>query len=217
VPVLLWILVILLLLLLLLCLSRVGVTLHLEEQLTLTIRAGVLRFHLDPFAEKPPKEEKKPKKEKNQKKGTEAKKMPKPTLDDLKDAWETLWPVVKKTLARIGRGLRIDPLEVSVTLGGEDPASLAQLYGWLSSALWTAMPVLERTIDIPDPGIWLGVDFQKQKTEVRGRIGLSFRIGTLLRIALGAGIPALRWFLKFRKKHRETPPPAQKSEEKQAA
>ena len=53
-----------------------------------------------------------------------AKKIPKPKLEDLQDAARTLWPAAKKALRRTRRGIRVDPLRLSATLGGaEDPAA----------------------------------------------------------------------------------------------
>lgn len=210
----LWILGILFLLLALICVTRVGATVHLDQRITFTIRAGLLRIRLDPFGPKKPKKKKPPKKKQSAKEITAKdlkSRLPKPTREDILDAWHTLWPAVRKALSRTRRSIRIQPLELAVCLAGEDPADTAQLYGYLSAALWTVMPVLEKLLVIPDPRIQLGLDLDKQVTEVRGRIGLSFRIGDLLRIGLAAGIPALRWFLRFRKRHKNGQAAAEKA------
>lgn len=210
----LWILGILLLLLALVCITRVGVVVHLNQRITFTLRAGLLRIHLDPFGPKRPKREKPPEK-KRPKKEITAKdlksKLPRPNREDLLDAWHAIWPAARTALRSTRRGIRIHPLELTVCLAGEDPADTARLYGYLSAALWTVMPVLEELLVIPDPRIQLGLDFDKQATEVRGRIGLSFRIGDLLGISLSAGIPTLKWFLRFRKRHKNDQPAAQKA------
>ena len=39
--------------------------------------------------------------------------------------------------------------------------------------------------------------------KAEGTVGISIRIGTVLAVALGVGIPALRWFLRFRKKKKQ--------------
>ena len=82
-----------------------------------------------------------------------AKKIPKPKLEDLQDAARTLWPAAKKALRRTRRGIRVDPLRLSATLGGaEDPAAAAELYGGLHALVWTGMPALEKLVVIRDPG-----------------------------------------------------------------
>ena len=123
-----WILGILLLVLLLLCLTRVGVLIRFGEELSVSARFGFLKFQVLPEKKKPPKNEKKP--EETQKKQTQKqekpkKTFPKPTLSDIRDAWKALWPPLKKALRRTRRGVRIDPLDVSVILGGQaEPADV---------------------------------------------------------------------------------------------
>ena len=65
------------------------------------------------------------------------------------------------------------------------------------------MPQLERLMDIPDPRIHLDIDFTVPQTSAKGEAGISIRIGTLLLVGLGVGIPALRWFLRFRKRKKQ--------------
>ena len=77
------------------------------------------------------------------------------------------------------------------------------------------MPLLEQLLVIPEPSIHIGIDFDAPETSVEGEVGLSARIGTLLRVALTIGIPSLRWFLRWRKKAKQTPAP--QTAEKQAA
>ena len=181
----LWILGILAALLLLLCLTRVGVLVKFGEELTVTARLGFIRIQVLPANKKPPKHEKKPKEkqEQNPKSEKPKKAFPKPALSDIRDAVKALWPPLKKALYRTRRGVRIDPLDVSLVLGGQaEPADAARLYGELHGAVWTGMPVMERLLVIPRPHIHLDVDFAEEKTNVQGTIGLSARIGTLLRI-----------------------------------
>ena len=181
-----WILGILLLVLLLLCLTRVGVLIRFGEELTVSARFGFLKFQVLP--EKPKKA------------------FPKPTLSDIRDAWKALWPPLKKALRRTRQGVRIDPLDVSVILGGQaEPADAAQLYGELHGAVWTGMPVLEQLLVIPRPHIHLDVDFTAEETKILGSVGFSARIGTLLRIGMTVAIPGLRWLLAYMKKKKQAP------------
>jgi len=204
----LWILGILAALILLLCLTRVGVLAKVEgEQVRLDAKVGLIRFNILPGKEKKKKEKKeKPKAGKKEAAGSKKEKsaLPKFTLADIKDVVKTLWPPLKRALNRTRRGIRIQPLQLGVTLGGsDDPAAAAELYGYLHAGMWTAMPGLEQLLVIPDPYLHLGIDFNAQKTALKGTVGLSVRIGTLLAVAFGVGFPALKWFLRFRKKNKQ--------------
>lgn len=188
-------------LLTLLCLTRVGVVLRWEDSLFVTVRLGLFRIQILP--EKKKKQAKKePEKPKTTAKAKSHEPLPKPGLADIRDAVKTLWPPLKRALDRTRRGIRIDPLDVSVILGGaSEPADTAALYGELHGAVWCGMPVLEKLLDIPRPHTHLDVDFTEEKTAVRGTVGVTARGGTLLRIGWTMAVPALKWLLAYRKKH----------------
>ena len=204
---LLWILGVLAALLLLLCLTRVGAQIVLKDgSATVDVRVSVFRIRVYPKKETAETE----KKEKKQKEKESKKAVSKPSLADIKDAAKTLWPPLKKAVGRVRRGIRIDPLNLSLTLGGqEEPDKTAELYGYLHTGMWTVMPVLEAGLDIPDPHLHIGIDFTSAQTAAEGELGLTARIGTLLAAGLTVGIPALRWFLKYRKKMKQQTPTKQ--------
>ena len=202
-----WILGGLAVLIVLLCLTRVGALVVLKDgSATVDVKISVLRIRVYPKKENPEKE----KKEKKNPEGKEKKSFPKPALEEIKDAVSTLWPPLKKAIGRIRRGIRISPMDVSLTLGGlDDPAKTSELYGYLHSGMWSVMPVLEEGLDIPDPHIHIGIDFNTEKTAVEGKLGITARIGTLLTAGVCVGVPALRWFLKYRKKMKKQTPATQ--------
>ena len=93
------------------------------------------------------------------------------------------------------------PLRVSVTLGGgTDPAAAAELYGGLCALVWTGMPALEALVEVPDPQIHIGIDFDAPATDWEGGLGVSLRMGTLIAIGLRLGIPVLKWLQTYFKK-----------------
>ena len=176
------------------------------------LTAGPFRIHLAPSSgkKKKPEETEKPGKPKKETKdlGETAKKIPRPTGEDLKDALETLWPASKKALGRTRRSIRIKPLRLAVTLGGaEDPAAAAELYGGLNALMWTGMPALERLVDIPDPSIHLGMDFDAPETRAEGELGLSIRLGTLIAVGAQLALPAIGWLRRYLKRHRRQDAP----------
>ena len=204
----LWILGILLLLILVLLLLRVGVRLQFGEELRVTAIAGPIRLQLVPEPEK--KKPDKPKKEKAPKK--KKKKMPEDgekkkslgrTFRDIRSALPALWESLKRGLRKTRQRLRIDPMHLSVCFGGDDPAQVAELYGWANTAMWTVMPEMERLTRMPDPHIHLETDFTASETHISGEVGLSFRIGDLLAIGFAFAGPALRWYRTFRKEKSE--------------
>lgn len=212
----LWILGILVLLGLLFCLLRLGILVTFAPgQASVDIWIGPFRVRVAPTKAKkgkaaPAKE--KPKKEKNP--AEKFKQFSKPTLRDLKDAYTELWPPMKRALARTCRGVRIRPFRLFVILAGaEDPAAAAELYGAVNAAVWTALPPLQQLLVIPDPQIHVGLDFDAGRTAVSGTVGVSARIGTLLAIGAGAGVPALRWFFKYQKRKKNAAPKDKKTDQ----
>lgn len=200
----LWIVGILLLLILVLLLLRVGVRLQFGEELRVTAIAGPIRLQLVPEPEKKkpdkPKKEKAPKKKKEKTpEDGEKKKSLGLTVHDIRSALPALWESLKRGLRRTRQRLRIDPMRLSVCFGGDDPAQVAELYGWANTAMWTVMPEMERLTRIPDPRIHLETDFTASETRISGEVGLSFRIGDLLAIGFAFAGSALRWYKGFRK------------------
>lgn len=198
------ILAVLIILILLLCLTWVGIRVHLtREEQVVDVRIGWLQFRIYPARKKEKrakKEQKKAMKASESGKTERKRSLPKFKLADLKDAVRTLWPPLKKALEQTRKGIRVDPLDLSVTLGGEkDPADAAKWYAYLHAGMWTGMPLLEKVIDIPDPHIHVGLSFRESNVILEGDTALKAHVGTLLRAAFGIGIPALRWFLQWKK------------------
>lgn len=204
-----WVLGILALLGLLLCWTRAGVLVTLGDALRVDVKLGLLRFQVVPGKEKkkkPPK--KKPEEEDGEASGEAGEKSrSKPSLEEIRDAVRTLSPPLKRALGRTRRGIRIQPLRLSLILGGkEDPAAAAKLYGELNAALWAGMPQLERLLDIPDPRIHMEVDFDGEGNRAEGTVGVTIRIGTALAVGFGIGVPALWWLLRYMRGHRKKKP-----------
>lgn len=131
----------------------------------------------------------------------------KPTAEDVRLALETLLPPLRRALERTRRGIRVTPLEISVTVGGgEDPAAAAQLYGRLHMAVWTVMPAVEQLVRIPDPSIHVGIDFDADTTVSSGKAGILLTLGTLISVALQVGIPAIKFLTAYMKRSQNANP-----------
>lgn len=152
--------------------------------------------------EKKPKKPKEKQEEKPQGAPKEKKKLGL-TFADIRSALPYLWQSLKGALRKTRQRLRVDPLRLSLVLGGEpDPAASAETYGWLSAAVWTFMPRLEELMRIPDPYIHLDVDYSAAETKAEGEVGLSFQIRDLFAIGFAFGIPVLKWLLRWKKEKR---------------
>ncbi len=209
-----WVLGILIFLLVLVLWTRAGVLIAFGDLVTLDVRIGPFRLHILPQREKPPKKQRKEAEKLPEPAGGKKKRtFPKPDLADIKDAVQALLPPLKRALGRTRRGIRVDPLCVSLQIGGaEDPAGAASLYGEVNGGIWAFMPALEQILDIPSPHIHTEVDFETEKTRLQGSAGVSIRIGTALAVGVGIAVPALRWLFRYmkqkRKQQRSAPEPS---------
>lgn len=200
----LWVLGGIALLFLLFCLTPLGIRVKLGKTAAADIMVGPMRFRVAPSKPRKKKKKKAPEKKEPSVVIKKRKKLPIPSPEDLLSAAQELWTPCRRALRRTRRGIRVNPLRLSILMGGaDDPALAAETYGKANAAVWAAMPVLEQLLVIPDPRIHLGVDFENEKTKVRGEAGVSLRIGTMIAVGLGVGIPAIRWFLRYRKKERK--------------
>ena len=196
------ILVVILLAVALLCLLRVRMTAEFKPAVILTLYVGPVRKQIYPGANREDGKSSVKKKKATAPRKDGQKKLPKPGFSDIRDAYETLKPALLKALQRTHHGIRIVPLTLSVIFGGvEDPAAAAEHFGYANAVVWSLMPALERLIKIPDPHIHLDVDFEAEKLCVTGSVGIDVRIGTILLVAFGLAIPALRWLLKYSKEN----------------
>ncbi len=216
----LWILGVLLALILLVLLLRVGVYVSFGEELRVRAKAGPVTIQILPKPEKEKKKKKKPKKEKK-KKEKPGKKEEKPkekgkkkldiTFEDIQTGVGALFESLKKGLRKTRKRLKIDPMRVSVSFGGDDPSKVAQMYGWADTAMWTFMPQIERLTRMPDPRIHLDADYERGRTAAEGEIGISLQIRDIFAIGFAFGIPLLKWLLGFSKRKKARKAAAEKT------
>lgn len=208
-----------LLLLVVVWLLRVGVDVRFGDELRVAVKIGPAKITVLPQQEKKkkPKKEKPQKEKKTEKKPAEKKEKKKfPfTFSDIRSAVPVLFEALKKALGKIRRRMRIDPLDVCVIFAGDDPAKVAETYGWANSAMWTMMPQLERLLQIPDPHIHLGVDYERYDLHAEGRVGVTFRVGDLIVIGLTLAVPVLKWYLGWRKEVKRREEAAKTAQEMQ--
>lgn len=198
---------VILLLILLLLLLRVGVIVDFGETQRVRLRIGPVRRMLFPGKERTNEKntrdtEKTHEGEPPTKKAHSHPALPSFTFDEWKELADVVLGTLGRTLRCTCRRTRIDPLEISVILAGDDPADTAQAYGHANAVLWTLMPRLEELFCTPKPSIYLGLDFEKKEPSAEGTIGISLRVWDLLAILFTLAFPFIRWFLHYRKKHK---------------
>lgn len=189
---------VILLIVFLIGLIRVGAAVRFGEELGLRLLIGPFRITLLPAKKKKAAETGKT--EQSGKKKSRS--LPKLTREEWRDFITTALSALKETARRTCRRLRIDPLEILIVFGGEDPADIAQSYGYASAAMWSVMPQLEDLFHIPDPSLHLRMDYSAKETRAEGSVGLSLRVWDMLIIAFALMRPMLKWYRRFRRAHK---------------
>ena len=195
---------------------RVGAVVFLGSAPRVLLRVGALRVPLVPRKKRAAKKPKgsvreKPSKEKAAKKqGGKRAGLPRPSPDELLELARTALSALGATLRRACGRVRVDPLDVTVVIGGDDPANAAILYGAACGAMYALMPRAEACFHVPAPSLRLrmgyGAEGPSGGTSCEGSIGLSLRVCDLFAIAFTLAAPLLGWFLRFKRAHRHDGP-----------
>lgn len=153
--------------------------------------AGPLRLRLYPREKKKDK----PKAKTEKKTGKSAAKEEK-TGGSLKD----FLPLAKIALDFLGdlkRKLRLNRLEMKLTLAGDDPCDLGIHYGKAWAALGNLIPRLEELFVIKKRDMEVQCDFTARETVIYARLDITITSGRLLILLARYGIRALRAYLKI--------------------
>ena len=158
--------------------------------------AGPVRFTVYPQSKKEEKEktEERPKQKEKKKPVSKEKK----SGGSFKDFFPLI-DLVLKFLDGFRRKLRVNRLEMKVTLAGDDPCDLAINYGKAWAALGNLMPHLERLFTIKKRALEVACDFTSEKTLIYARVELTITLGRLLSLSTVHGIRILRQYLKILK------------------
>ena len=164
------------------------------------------------FPAKPKKKKEKPKKEKKpEKKSRKATDTmpekpevpPKPKTKDQKGgSWTDFLPLVKTVLDFLGdfrRKLRVNRLELKLTLAGDDPCDLGLNYGRAWAAVGNLMPQLEKIFVIKKRDVEVACDFTAAETLVIARLDLTITVGRLLAAVVRFAFRAIKQFIQIKK------------------
>lgn len=170
---------------------------------------GPVRYQVFPVKKKAgetKKDQKQPEKAKEKKKSTpkaadkEEKKKP-ASGGSWQDFIPLVW-LVLDFLADFRRKLRVDCLELKLTLAGDDPADLAINYGRAWAALGNLWPNLERAFVIKKRDVEVMCDFTANETRVLARMDLTITLGRLLSMGSWHGLKILLEFFKIKNKNK---------------
>ena len=160
---------------------------------------GLLRIKLLPQDRKKPKKEKpEPKK---QEKIVQQKPGPKPKTEEKTGGKLTDFiPLVQVGLDFLGsfrRKLRLNRLELKLTMAADDPCDLAINYGRAWAAVGNLMPMLERLFVIKKRNVEVQCDFTANDTVIYARLDITITIGRIFGLVFKYGYLALRELLKI--------------------
>lgn len=114
-------------------------------------------------------------------------------------------PLVQLALNFLGdfrRKLRVNRLEIKLTMAGDDPCDLAVNYGRAWSILGNLMPQLERFLVIKKRDLQVACDFSADKTVIYARVEITITLGRIVALGVRYGIKGLLEFLKIMKKRK---------------
>lgn len=180
-----------------------------EDGVLVKIVAGPVKITLFPRPKKKKKSEKKSKKKTS---ASTAEPLPKPPQPPKQvpekkrgGSWTDFLPLVQVALDFLGsfcRKLRIDQLELKLTMAGDDPCDLAVNYGRAWAAVGNLMPQLERLFVIKKRNIEVACDFTASQTLVKFRSEATITLGRLVSLAVVYGIRVFREFWKLKTKRK---------------
>ena len=111
-------------------------------------------------------------------------------------------PIVQTVLEFLGhfrRKIRVNHLEMQLTLAGGDPSNLAVNYGKAWAALGNLLPLLEQVFVIKKRNLDIACDFVGIETLVFARMDVTITLGRVLHLLTRHGIKILIQLLQLKK------------------
>ena len=180
-----------------------------EDGILAKIVAGPVKITLFPRPRKEKKPKEKPKKKKT---ASNAEGLPKPPQPPKQapekkkgGSWTDFLPLVQVALDFLGSfrwKLRVNRLDLKLTMAGDDPCDLAINYGRAWAAVGNLMPQLERLFVIKERNIEVACDFTASQTLVEFRMQVTITLGRLVILAAVYGVRVLRQFWKIKTKRK---------------
>ena len=122
-------------------------------------------------------------------------------------------PLVRLAFDFLGgfrRKLRLNRLELKITLAGDDPCDLALNYGRAWEALGNLMPKLEKWFVIKKRDLDVQCDFTASETVIYARLDITITLGRIISLVVVYAVRALIEFLKIKKLRKQNEGGAEK-------
>ena len=97
------------------------------------------------------------------------------------------------------RKIRVNLLEMKLTMAGDDPCDLAVNYGRAWAALGALEPQLDRLFIIKKKDLQIQCDFEESETKIAARLDLTVTVARLLGLIARYGLRVLRELLSIMK------------------
>ncbi len=162
---------------------------------TLSFGGGKAEKSAEPAAEQKPEKQKKQK----SKKSAKPEKKEKQSIEDIISLVKLLIEIAKKVLEKTWRYIRIKIERYDITVGTDDAAKTALIYGGVSQATSYLFTLLDETAHFRvkrKAPVNVGVDFLSAETKASVQMDFCLRLWHILSIGLGAGIIYLRGMKK---------------------
>lgn len=162
---------------------------------TLSFGGGKAEKSAEPAAEQKPEKQKKQK----SKKSAKPQKKEKKNIEDIISLVKLLIEIAKKVLEKTWRYIRIKTECYDITVGTDDAAKTALIYGGVSQATSYLFTLLDETAHFRvkrKAPVNVGVDFLSAETKASVQMDFRLRLWHILSIGLGAGITYLRGMKK---------------------
>lgn len=162
---------------------------------TLSFGGGKAEKSAEPAAEQKPEKQKKQK----SKKSAKPEKKEKQSIEDIVALVKLLIEIAKKVLEKTWRYIRIKIERYDITVGTDDAAKTALIYGGVSQATSYLFTLLDETAHFRvkrKAPVNVGVDFLAAETRANVQMDFRLRLWHIISIGLGAGIIYLRGMKK---------------------
>ena len=134
--------------------------------------------------------------------GAPGKKLPKARQGGSLLDFLPLVDVAVDMLSGLGRRLRVNYLQLRLTMAGDDPCDLAVNYGKAQAAGAALLAQLDRFLVIKHQDVEILCDFVADEMKILARLDLTITIGRMLSLVVVYGLRGLITFLKINKQRK---------------
>ena len=121
----------------------------------------------------------------------------------LLELMKELLPLALEAAGCFRRRLRVDQLELKLTIGAADPGDAAIRYGQANALLGSIWQPLTEAFHVEEGRARVEVDFERTEPALYGRVSLSLTVGELAALGLSFGVKALSVLLAVRREDRQ--------------